>query len=86
MLSVRKCTKNTLVRWKTKTSGDYDDDQDDDDDDGDDADEDSNDDNDYDGVLKDHSLLVWIFFEASTCSCECCWFNLSLTSTNLVFA
>ena len=77
MLSVRKCTKNTLVRWKTKTSGDCDDDADDDDD--------SNDDNDFDGVLKDHSLLVWIFFEASTCLCECCWFSLSLTCTNLVF-
>jgi hypothetical protein len=73
--------------WKTKTSDDYDDDQDDDHDD-DNADEDSNDDddNDYDGVLKDHSLLVWIFFEALTCSCECCLFSLSLSCTNLVFA
>ena len=58
MLSVRKCTKNTLVRWKTKTSSDGDDDDGDDDDDDDDDADDSNDDNDFDGVLKDHSLLV----------------------------
>ena len=57
MFSVRKCTKNTLVRWKTKTSGDCDDDDDNDNDD-DDDDDNSNDDNDFDGVLKDHSLLV----------------------------
>ena len=54
----------------TKTSGDCDDDSDDDDDN--DADEDSDDDDDdddNDGVLKDLSLLVCTFFEAS---CECC--------------
>ena len=87
-----------MIRWKTgrntKRSGDDDDhdevdhdninDNDNKDDDDDDDDDDDTNDDDKGGWCL--CLLVWIFFEASACTRECCSFSSSITCTNLFVA